>query len=80
MEAAVSDAIHGRSSPDAVLAKLVEIAVVSETESRPIFTDFFRQEPVFYRRHFRGWIRDGIKEVIKINQISEKNSGLIAPK
>ena len=46
----------------------------------PIFSDFFRQEPVFYRRHFRGWIRDGIKEVIKIQQVSEQNSGLMAQK
>ena len=76
MEEAVSNVIHGDDTDDEVLSKLVEIAVVSETENRPIFTDFFRQEPVFYRRHFRGWIKDGIREVMKIRELSEKNSGL----
>lgn len=77
MEEMVSNTIHGDDTKDEVLAKLIEIAVVSETENRPLYIDFFREEPVFYRRHFRGWIRDGIKEVQKIQALSDKNSSLL---
>ena len=64
MEDAINEAIDEQSK-DVVLLKLVEITAASIIEERPLF-DNILTEPVFYRRHFKPWVKKGIDEALKL--------------
>jgi len=57
----VFDAITEQQLDDPVLATLVELALIEIDEGRFCFPNP-RTEPVFWRRHFRKWVKEAIEE------------------
>jgi hypothetical protein len=60
MEEVVKRAVED-GTQDGVLAQLVEVTRASILEGRPLFSNLM-EEPVFYRRHFKRWVREIVKE------------------
>ncbi len=74
LEEHVKDAILTGEIGDPVLASLLELAIHSILNDRPLFANLL-EEPAFYRRYFYRWIKEGIEEVRKVNEAAEKNRG-----
>ena len=70
LEDIVKDAVIQERSDDLVLLKLIELELVSINEGRPLFTGSPLNDPVFYRRYFRKWVREGLEEAQKFKNVS----------
>jgi hypothetical protein len=64
MEEAVKDAILLEQNDDPVLDTLIDLTAISLSEGRPLFVSPM-SEPSFYRKYFKPWVRDGIKEAVE---------------
>jgi hypothetical protein len=71
MEAAVREAVD-HISGDAVLAQLVELVLEEEIEKRPLFPNLL-DEPVFFRRYFRRWVTEALKEKQSIGDATKND-------
>jgi hypothetical protein len=71
MEAAVREAVD-HISDDAVLAQLVELVLEEEIEKRPLFPNLL-DEPVFFRRYFRRWVMEALKEKQSIGDATKND-------
>jgi hypothetical protein len=49
------------TTDDVYLGRLIDLVVDSIVDNRPLFPDLFK-EPIFYRKHFKRWVKDGIAE------------------
>jgi hypothetical protein len=78
MEEAINDAIDGQSE-DAVLLKLIEITAASIIDESPLF-DNILDEPTFYRKHFKPWVKKGIDEALKVREAVDSVSHFKASK
>ena len=73
LEDEVNDAVLTETTEDPVLAFLIEVTMASIETSRPLFSNLW-DEPIFYRRHFRKWVEQGLREAAKIREIQETAS------
>jgi hypothetical protein len=71
LEEAVSDAIVTERCEDAVLARLIELAIIDIQEGRSLFPNPL-DEPVMYHRHFKRWVQTGLTEAQAIREKVEK--------
>jgi hypothetical protein len=71
MEEAVSDAIIAEKCEDAVLARLIELAIIDIREGRPLFPSPL-DEPVMYQRYFKKWVQIGLDEADAIREKVDK--------
>ncbi len=60
MENAVREAAD-QVSGDVVLDRLIELAIEEDLEGKPLFQNLL-EEPTFYRRYFKRWVREAIAE------------------
>jgi hypothetical protein len=67
LEEAVNDAILAETTTDRVLSLLLELTITSITEERPLFPNPL-DEPLFYKRHFRKWVEEGLREAADIQK------------
>ena len=65
MEDKVKDAVLDVSD-DLVLNDLIEITRTSIADDRPLFS--LMEEPTFYRRYFKRWVREALEEKNATNQ------------
>jgi hypothetical protein len=70
LEEAVNDAVLTETTDDRVLAFLLELTITSLTEERPLFPNPL-DEPLLYRRHFRKWVEEGLREATDIQKAME---------
>lgn len=66
----MKDTIVTQRTSDPVLLTLLEIVVTSVAEERPLFNNPL-EEPPFYRRYFRRWVKEGLEEAAKIAQLQD---------
>lgn len=78
LEEIVKDAILTGELNDGVLATLVEMTIYSILNDRPLFANSL-DEPAFYRRYFYRWVKEGIDEVRKSNEASQKRAEAMPP-
>jgi hypothetical protein len=71
MEKEVMGALEGEENDDMVLMSLLDYTMTSLVEKRPIFPNL-ADEPVFYRRYFRKWVKDYIDEQQQIAEAQEE--------
>lgn len=57
----------GGDSDDLVLNNLVELALASIREERPLFRGIL-EEPTFWRRHFFRWVKNWVEEEEALSQ------------
>ena len=60
LEEAIKDAVITRPE-DPILAILLEVTMASVQDGRPLFPNPL-EEPLFYRKYFRRWVLEGLKE------------------
>jgi hypothetical protein len=70
MEEEVKDAILTRQTKDAILITLIDIARMSIRDERPISNSLL-EEPVFWRRHFLRWVREGLNELEIVERLEQ---------
>ena len=67
---------------DPTLRLLVDLTAVSITEERPLFPNPL-EEPAFFRKFFKVWVREGLQERAKLNaselEAEEKAGGVMPP-
>ena len=73
MEDVIKDAILEGSTPDKVLAVMLDIVVTAVQRGTPIFRDAMA-EPSFYRRFFRRWVAEGLDELEKMTNPSSTDN------
>ena len=56
---------------DPVLRLLVDLTAVSIIEGRPLFPNPL-EEPAFFRKYFKEWVREGLQERAKLKQVEEE--------
>lgn len=64
MEDLVKDAVFLGKSNDPILANIINLAVASINESRPIVEPLLKR-PVFFEKYILKWTREGLDEVEK---------------
>jgi hypothetical protein len=57
----VKDAVLTGECDDPILQGLLEITIASINDSRPLYATLL-EEPAFYRKFFRKWVVEGLKE------------------
>ena len=72
MAEAVYDAITTNSTSDPILAVLLELAITSIQDNRPIFPNPI-DEPLMYRRYFLKWVTEGLEDAAKLQRAQEEN-------
>ncbi len=80
LEEAVKDFIL-TGEGDGVLRLLVDLTAASITEERPLFPNPM-EEPAFFRKWFKVWVREGLVERGKLQQVqqeAEEKAGGAAP-
>jgi hypothetical protein len=75
LEDEVNDAVLTETTEDPVLAFLIEVTMASIETGRPLFSNLF-DEPIFYRRHFRKWVEQSLREADQIRKIQETTASL----
>jgi hypothetical protein len=71
MEGVVKDAILEEDFADRILWNLIEITMAEITTGRPLFQTL-REEPVFYRRHFRRWVEEAMGERSRLAELEQR--------
>ena len=66
MEDSVKDAILMDETDDTVLNSLIKLTLKSISSGRELFPNLF-DAPIFYERHFKPWVIEGMSEVEKVN-------------
>ncbi len=56
---------------DSVLGQLLEVTRAAIIESRELFRHPM-EEPVFFRRYFKRWVREAIEQKKKVNDILQE--------
>ena len=69
LEEAVKDHIL-TGDGDPVLRVLVDLTAASITEERPLFPNLL-EEPAFFRKYFKSWVREGLLERAKLQAAEE---------
>ncbi len=70
MEEHVKDAILTDEFSDLVLLRLVDLTITAIQEERPLFPNLL-EEPAFYRKNFRLWVREAMEERKALEQAQE---------
>ena len=60
MEEVVRSCVTGEI-PDAIIGLIVELTVAAIQEDRPLFPNLL-DEPVFYRRYIKRWVREELDQ------------------
>jgi hypothetical protein len=64
----VKDAIYaGASEDDEILNLLLRLAAVEIRDGRRLFENPL-DEPIFWSKHFKVWVRDSLEKVIKMEE------------
>jgi hypothetical protein len=69
MESAVSDVILGGPTSDLMLVALLDLAIASIRDERPVFPSLI-DEPILFR-HFRRFVRKALDAQEKIHSFME---------
>ncbi len=81
LEEAVKDFILTGEGEDPVMRLLVDLTAASITEERLLFPNPL-EEPAFFRKWFKVWVREGLVERGKLQQAqqeAEEKAGGAAP-
>jgi len=70
MEEAVKDAILTATTDDPYLAVLIDLTASSIHEDRPLYPNL-RDEPLFYRKYIKRWVREGLDELRASRKVGE---------
>ena len=70
LENVVKDAVVS-GSDDPVLEHLIELTITSLLEGRPLYQNIL-EEPDFYRRYFKKWVKEGLREHEAMEKIKNK--------
>lgn len=55
---------------------LIETTLLEVLDGRPLFPNPF-DEPHFYRKYFKAWVREGVSEVRTMQDIREKTQKIV---
>jgi hypothetical protein len=70
LEDEVKEAIAA-GTRDVILNMLLEVTMASLVDERPLFANII-DEPLFYRRYFLPWVREGLQELRTIENASRE--------
>ena len=73
MQVAVKNAIFEGATNDTILALLISLTTKDLAEGRSMF-DNPLDEPIFYARYFRKWVKEALEGLEKMKKKKEKRN------